>query len=107
MEYNIDKMQEKEIIELMLMLHDKLSVNIMDEKAAEQRLVEIENEEKESKDTKIIEIYENSGLTEEDLFRILELKQKKRKEEENKKLEAIARKNSKAIHTASKSSRGF
>ncbi|MBR5253678.1 MAG: translation initiation factor IF-2 N-terminal domain-containing protein [Bacteroidales bacterium] len=93
MEYNIDKMQEKEIIELMLMLHDKLSVNIMDEKAAEQRLVEIENEEKESKDTKIIEIYENSGLTEEDLFRILELKQKKRKEEENKKLEAIARKN--------------
>lgn len=93
MQYNIDEMDEKGIINLMLLLHDKLSVNIIDEKAAEQRLVEIENEEKESKDTKIIEIYENSGLTEEDLFRILELKQKKRKEEENKKLEAIARKN--------------
>ena len=91
MEYNIEEMDEKGIINLMLLLHDKLSVNIIDEKAAEQRLEEIEKEEKESKDKELIEKYEN--LPDDELERLLELRKKKRQEEKNKELEAIARKN--------------
>lgn len=93
MEYNIDKMQEKEIIELMLMLHDKINVEILDEKKAEKRLEEIENLEKESKDKKLIEKYENSDWNDEEIFRLYELRKKKLEEEENSQLTAIAKKN--------------
>jgi hypothetical protein len=93
MEYNIDKMQEKEIIELMLMLHDKINVEILDEEKAEKRLEEIEKEsEKEELDKQI----EDSGYDEEQILKMAARIQEKKKvaeELENKKLEEIARKN--------------
>lgn len=86
MEYNIDKMQEKEIIELMLMLHDKINVEILDEKKAEKRLEEIE---KESEKRQVYKKFEESGLSKEDILKLAAMMQ----EEENKKLEEIAKHN--------------
>jgi hypothetical protein len=86
MEYNIDKMQEKEIIELMLMLHDKINVEILDEEKAEKRLEEIE---KESEKRKVYKKFEESGLSKEDILKLAAMMQ----EEENKKLEEIAKHN--------------
>lgn len=86
MEYNIDKMQEKEIIELMLMLHDKINVEILDEKKAEKRLEEIE---KESEKRKVYKKFEESGLSKEDILKLAAMMQ----EEENKRLEEIAKHN--------------
>lgn len=86
MEYNIDKMQEKEIIELMLMLHDKINVEILDEEKAEKRLEEIE---KESEKRQVYKKFEESGLSKEDILKLAAMMQ----EEENKKLEEIAKHN--------------
>lgn len=86
MEYNIDKMQEKEIIELMLMSHDKINVEILDEKKAEKRLEEIE---KESEKRQVYKKFEESGLSKEDILKLAAMMQ----EEENKKLEEIAKHN--------------
>jgi hypothetical protein len=86
MEYNIDKMQEKEIIELMLMLHDKINVEILDEEKAEKRLEEIE---KESEKRQVYKKFEESGLSKEDILKLAAMMQ----EEENKRLEEIAKHN--------------
>ena len=86
MEYNIDKMQEKEIIELMLMLHDKINVEILDEEKAEKRLEEIE---KESEKRQVYKKFEESVLSKEDILKLAAMMQ----EEENKKLEEIAKHN--------------
>lgn len=88
MEYNIDKMQEKEIIELMLMLHDKINVEILDEEKAEKRLEEIE---KESEKRKVYKKFEESGLSKEDILKLAAMMQEQ--EEENKRLEEIAKHN--------------
>lgn len=93
MEYNIDEMNEKEIIELMLILHDKINVEIIDEEKAEKRLEEINKElEKEELDKQI----EDSEYDEEQILKMAARIQEKKKvaeELENKKLEEIARKN--------------
>ncbi len=67
--YDIDNMDEKEVIELMLILHDKVSIKFFDERKAERRLKEIE-EEKELQEIKLK--IENSGLSKDQILKYLE-----------------------------------
>ena len=93
MQYNINEMNEKEIIELMLMLHDKVSIDFLDEKKAEERLQEIEEENELQELDKQIE---DSEYDEEEILRMAERIKQRNKEKvlkENEELEAIAKRN--------------
>ncbi len=74
--YDIDKMDEKEIIELMLMLNDRISVELFDKQKAEERLQEIEDE----KELQEIEYkIENSGLSKDQILKYLAIKEQQEK----------------------------
>lgn len=93
MQYNINEMNEKEVIELMLILHDKLSIELLDEQKAEKRLQEIEKENELQELDKQIE---DSEYEEEQILRMAERIKQRNKEKvlkENKELEAIAKRN--------------
>lgn len=93
MEYNIDEMSEKAIIELMLVLHDKINVELIDEKKAEKRLSEINKEQ--AKKELDIEI-ESSGYSEEEILKMAARIKEKNEEQnmlENKQLEEIVKRN--------------
>lgn len=67
--YDIDKMNEKECIELMILLQEKVSIELFDKQRAESRLKEIE-EEKELQEIK--SKIENSGLSKDQILKYLE-----------------------------------
>lgn len=74
--YDIDKMDEKEIIELMLMLNDRISVELFDKQKAEERLQEIEDE----KELQEIEYkIENTGLSKDQILKYLAIKEQQEK----------------------------
>lgn len=67
--YDIDKMNERECIELMILLQEKVSIELFDKQKAENRLKEIE-EEKELQEIK--SKIENSGLSKDQILKYLE-----------------------------------
>ncbi|MBQ9253444.1 MAG: DEAD/DEAH box helicase family protein [Bacteroidales bacterium] len=79
MEYNVDSMNEKEIIELICMLHDKVSIEFIDKQKVEDRLQEIEKEDELLQLDKRIEQSEHD---EEEILRMAERIQQKRKEKQ-------------------------
>ncbi|MBR1625890.1 MAG: DEAD/DEAH box helicase [Bacteroidales bacterium] len=78
-QYNIDQMNEKEIIELMLILHDKIDLDFLDEAKAEKRLKKIEEEVRLQELDKQIE---NSEYEEEEILRMAERIKQRKKEKE-------------------------
>lgn len=81
MMYNIDKMDEKEIIELMFILCDKVSIELFDKQRAENRLKELENEKEMKEMKEIKEKIDATGLDISQIQKYLALV-----ENENKKL---------------------
>lgn len=85
-EYVLDEINTEQAIELMLVLNNKLENKLFEQEKAEMLLQELRKQEE---DKKLKEIIEQSGVTLDAIKRYIA----KTDDEENKKLEAIAKKN--------------